>query len=53
MFSVCEMECMGCCVHAPMVCIADYSDPPNYKYDYIVCCEEGPILPRRVSVPFP
>mmetsp|Transcript_45042 Transcript_45042/g.75769 ORF Transcript_45042/g.75769 Transcript_45042/m.75769 type:complete len:248 (-) Transcript_45042:326-1069(-) len=35
MFSVCEMECMGCCVHAPMVCIADYSDPPNYKYDYI------------------
>lgn len=34
-FSVCEMECMGACVHAPMICISDYSDPPNYKYDYI------------------
>jgi NADH dehydrogenase (ubiquinone) flavoprotein 2 len=35
LFSVCEMECMGACVHAPMICIADYSNPPNYRYDYI------------------
>eukprot|EP00755_Sulcionema_specki_P030880 Sspe_Gene.18735::Locus_6768_Transcript_1_1_Confidence_1.000_Length_2164::g.18735::m.18735/K03943/NDUFV2; NADH dehydrogenase (ubiquinone) flavoprotein 2 len=29
-----EMECMGCCVNAPMVVVSDYSNPPNFHYDY-------------------
>lgn len=28
------MECMGCCVNAPMICVADYSNPPNFAYDF-------------------
>eukprot|EP00756_Hemistasia_phaeocysticola_P061874 Hpha_TRINITY_DN5273_c0_g1::TRINITY_DN5273_c0_g1_i1::g.116629::m.116629/K03943/NDUFV2; NADH dehydrogenase (ubiquinone) flavoprotein 2 len=32
--SLAEMECMGCCVNAPMVCVADYSNPPHFAYDY-------------------
>eukprot|EP00993_Chasmostoma_nieuportense_P003229 NODE_3961_length_867_cov_311.962162_g3806_i0.p2 GENE.NODE_3961_length_867_cov_311.962162_g3806_i0~~NODE_3961_length_867_cov_311.962162_g3806_i0.p2 ORF type:complete len:270 (-),score=65.34 NODE_3961_length_867_cov_311.962162_g3806_i0:57-794(-) len=34
LFSICEMECMGCCTTAPMICVSDYSNPPEYKYDY-------------------
>ena len=30
-----EMECMGCCVNAPMVAVADYSQGiENYSYNY-------------------
>jgi len=34
MFTLGEMECMGCCVNAPMICVADYSNPPNFAYDF-------------------
>lgn len=35
MFSVGEMECMGCCVNAPMIVIADYSKgAEGYSYNY-------------------
>eukprot|EP00244_Chara_vulgaris_P006031 TRINITY_DN2309_c0_g1_i1.p1 TRINITY_DN2309_c0_g1~~TRINITY_DN2309_c0_g1_i1.p1 ORF type:complete len:293 (+),score=52.71 TRINITY_DN2309_c0_g1_i1:142-1020(+) len=35
MFSVAEMECMGCCVNAPMIAIADYSNGvEGYTYNY-------------------
>ncbi|KMZ61130.1 NADH-quinone oxidoreductase, subunit E [Zostera marina] len=34
-FSVGEMECMGCCVNAPMITIADYSKgSEGYTYNY-------------------
>eukprot|EP01012_Entosiphon_sulcatum_P032847 TRINITY_DN41709_c0_g1_i1.p1 TRINITY_DN41709_c0_g1~~TRINITY_DN41709_c0_g1_i1.p1 ORF type:complete len:257 (+),score=34.93 TRINITY_DN41709_c0_g1_i1:42-812(+) len=37
LFTLGEMECMGCCVNAPMMVISDYTDPdPNkFKYDFI------------------
>ncbi|KAK1310764.1 hypothetical protein QJS10_CPA08g00231 [Acorus calamus] len=35
MFSVGEMECMGCCVNAPMITVADYSKgSEGYTYNY-------------------
>jgi NADH dehydrogenase (ubiquinone) flavoprotein 2 len=34
LFTVGEMECMGCCVNAPMVVVSDYSNPPNFAYDF-------------------
>eukprot|EP00245_Coleochaete_scutata_P004370 TRINITY_DN1682_c0_g1_i1.p1 TRINITY_DN1682_c0_g1~~TRINITY_DN1682_c0_g1_i1.p1 ORF type:complete len:289 (+),score=49.30 TRINITY_DN1682_c0_g1_i1:95-961(+) len=35
LFSVGEMECMGCCVNAPMITVADYSNGvENYSYHY-------------------
>jgi NADH dehydrogenase (ubiquinone) flavoprotein 2 len=34
MITLGEMECMGCCVNAPMIVVSDYSNPPNYSYDY-------------------
>ena len=34
LFTVGEMECMGCCVNAPMVVVSDYSNPPNFRYDF-------------------
>ena len=34
MFTIGEMECMGCCVNAPMVVISDYSKPPAFTYDF-------------------
>jgi NADH dehydrogenase (ubiquinone) flavoprotein 2 len=36
LFSIGEMECMGCCANAPMIAIADYtsSDGEEYSYDY-------------------
>ena len=37
LFSISEMECMGCCSNAPMIAIADYSDPKNFRYDFYVC----------------
>nr|ANM86745.1 complex I 24 kDa protein [Stygiella incarcerata] len=36
LFSIGEMECMGCCANAPMIAVADYtsSDGEGYSYDY-------------------
>jgi NADH dehydrogenase (ubiquinone) flavoprotein 2 len=34
MFTLGEMECMGCCTNAPMIAVADYSNPPEWRYDY-------------------
>lgn len=34
LFTIGEMECMGCCVNAPMVVVSDYSNPPNFRYDF-------------------
>lgn len=34
LFTIGEMECMGCCVNAPMVVVSDYSNPPNFSYDF-------------------
>lgn len=35
MFTLGEMECMGCCTNAPMFVISDYSNPPHhFSYDY-------------------
>lgn len=34
-FTLSEMECMGCCVNAPMVAVADYSNGiEGYTYNY-------------------
>lgn len=34
-FTLGEMECMGCCVNAPMIAVADYSDGvKGYSYNY-------------------
>lgn len=44
MFSVGEMECMGCCVNAPMITVADYSNgSEGYRYDYY-----EDVTPKRV-----
>jgi NADH dehydrogenase (ubiquinone) flavoprotein 2 len=35
LFSVGEMECMGCCVNAPMIVVADYANGvEGYSYNY-------------------
>jgi len=34
LFTIGEMECMGCCVNAPMVVVSDYSNPPHFRYDF-------------------
>ncbi len=35
MFTLGEMECMGCCVNAPMVAVADYSaGVEGFSYNY-------------------
>ncbi|CAG9460694.1 unnamed protein product [Pedinophyceae sp. YPF-701] len=35
MFTLAEMECMGACVNAPMVCIADFSNGvEGFSYEY-------------------
>mmetsp|Transcript_56074 Transcript_56074/g.177679 ORF Transcript_56074/g.177679 Transcript_56074/m.177679 type:complete len:198 (-) Transcript_56074:96-689(-) len=35
MFTLGEMECMGCCVNAPMVVVADYTNGvEGYSYNY-------------------
>eukprot|EP01059_Diplonema_ambulator_P023214 TRINITY_DN3862_c0_g1_i1.p1 TRINITY_DN3862_c0_g1~~TRINITY_DN3862_c0_g1_i1.p1 ORF type:complete len:268 (+),score=45.38 TRINITY_DN3862_c0_g1_i1:49-804(+) len=34
MITLGEMECMGCCVNAPMIVVSDYSNPPEFHYDY-------------------
>ena len=35
MFTLGEMECMGCCVNAPMIAVADYRDGVRgYTYNY-------------------
>ncbi|KAH0898443.1 hypothetical protein HID58_048011, partial [Brassica napus] len=37
LFSVREMECMGCCVNAPMITVEDYSNgSQGYTYNYFV-----------------
>ncbi|KAI3911733.1 hypothetical protein MKX01_029494 [Papaver californicum] len=44
LFSVGEMECMGCCVNAPMITVADYSNgSEGYTYDYY-----EDVTPKRV-----
>lgn len=44
MFSVGEMECMGCCVNAPMIVIADYTKgSEGYTYNYY-----EDLTPKRV-----
>lgn len=44
MFSVGEMECMGCCVNAPMIVIADYTKgAEGYTYNYY-----EDLTPKRV-----
>ncbi|KAL6007318.1 hypothetical protein ACLOJK_032815 [Asimina triloba] len=44
MFSVGEMECMGCCVNAPMITVADYSrGSEGYTYNYY-----EDVTPKRV-----
>ncbi|CAA2996773.1 NADH dehydrogenase [ubiquinone] flavo 2, mitochondrial [Olea europaea subsp. europaea] len=45
LFSVGEMECMGCCVNAPMITVADYSNgSEGYTYTYY----EEDVTPKRV-----
>ncbi|CAN6441159.1 unnamed protein product [Victoria cruziana] len=45
LFSVGEMECMGCCVNAPMIAVADYSKgSEGYTYNYYV----GTQNPERI-----
>lgn len=35
MFTLGEMECMGCCVNAPMIVVSDYSNGvEGYSYNY-------------------
>nr|KJB52367.1 hypothetical protein B456_008G258400 [Gossypium raimondii] len=35
LFSVGEMECMGCCVNVPMIAVADYTNgSEGYTYNY-------------------
>lgn len=34
LFTIGEMECMGCCVNAPMVVVSDYSHPDNFSYNF-------------------
>jgi NADH dehydrogenase (ubiquinone) flavoprotein 2 len=36
LFTLGEMECMGCCVNAPMIVVSDFSNPPEYSYDFYV-----------------
>ncbi|KAL9248497.1 NADH dehydrogenase [ubiquinone] flavoprotein 2, mitochondrial-like protein, partial [Drosera capensis] len=44
LFSVGEMECMGCCVNAPMITVADYSNgSEGYTYNY-----HEDVSPKRV-----
>ncbi|GJS83507.1 NADH dehydrogenase [ubiquinone] flavoprotein 2, mitochondrial [Tanacetum coccineum] len=44
LFSVGEMECMGCCVNAPMITVADYSNgSEGYTYNYF-----EDVTPKRV-----
>lgn len=33
-FTLGEMECMGCCVNAPMIVVSDYTKPENFSYEY-------------------
>ncbi|AIN97061.1 NADH-ubiquinone oxidoreductase, mitochondrial, putative [Leishmania panamensis] len=35
LITVGEMECLGACVNAPMLVVSDYSNPPNFSYDYV------------------
>lgn len=44
MFSVGEMECMGCCVNAPMIAVADYTKgSEGFTYNYY-----EDVTPKRV-----
>ncbi|PKU65483.1 NADH dehydrogenase [ubiquinone] flavoprotein 2, mitochondrial [Dendrobium catenatum] len=44
LFSVGEMECMGCCVNAPMIAVADYSNgSEGFTYNYY-----EDLTPKRV-----
>lgn len=43
-FTLGEMECMGCCVNAPMVVVSDYSNPPNFRYDFYEDLDERSMI---------
>lgn len=34
MYTLSEMECMGSCVNAPMIAVADYSGPSAKSFTY-------------------
>lgn len=34
LFTLGTMECLGSCVNAPMFVLSDYSNPPDFSYDY-------------------
>lgn len=36
LFTLAELECVGACVNAAVLVVADYSNPPEYRYDYYV-----------------
>ena len=44
-FTLGEMECMGCCVNAPMIVVSDYSNPPKFSYDFYVWGFFSPSVP--------
>ena len=44
LFTIGEMECMGCCVNAPMVVVSDYSNPPNFRYDFYEDLDEESLM---------
>lgn len=44
LFTIGEMECMGCCVNAPMVVVSDYSNPPNFTYDFYEDLDKASML---------
>ena len=45
MFTLGEMECMGSCVNAPMICIADFSNGvEGFSYNYHEDCTPEDVL---------
>ena len=45
MFTLGEMECMGSCVNAPMICIADFSNGvEGFSYDYHEDCTPEDVI---------
>ncbi|GHP12323.1 hypothetical protein PPROV_001105100 [Pycnococcus provasolii] len=42
LFTLSEMECMGCCVNAPMIAVADYTNgTEGYTYNYYEDLQPG------------
>ncbi len=45
MFTLGEMECMGSCVNAPMICIADFSNGvEGFSYNYHEDCTPEDVI---------